>query len=269
MLCIQERNLHESLPIMCKLLLKRGYEVADGQVLRLDGPMAITLTKPTERLIFHRDFKLNPFSFFFAGMQMLFANVRGLQDFGKILREDKVGMPLQVNVNDTFVIFQRAQNRDLDAFVTGRSSDPVQDTIIVSTLQEMIAHLAGCGIGTLTWQSTNVHIDVERAKTSCEKVAEAIEQGSPYSAGEISAHKIIDIPFKRWHRELDTFSKQQHRGTYSDLFFSNIVVPIYQAGISLQQGQYGMAQAQLDSCFAEDWRKACTAWIISESINTP
>jgi len=268
MLCIQERNLHESLPIMCKLLLKRGQTIADGKVLRLDGPVAITLTKPMERVSFHRELKMNPFAFFMAGMQMLFANLPGLKQFGKFLREDKIGLPYNTMINDTYASFQRNSVKDLDAFVTGRSSDPIQDTIIVSMIQEILAHAADCPVGKLTWQTTNLHIDIEKAKASCEKVAEAIEQESPYSTGEIRPHKIIDIPLNRWERELDTYSKQQHRGTYTDLFFSNVVVPIYQAGTSLQHEGFGLAQTQLDSCFAEDWRKACTAWVLSESLRT-
>lgn len=269
MLCIQERNLHEALPMICKLILKRGYEVADGKVLRLGGPVALTLTHPRERVNFHRSLRMNPFAFFFASMQMLFVNQQGLQQFGKMLREDKIGMAFQTMVNDTFATFQRNRERDLDCFVTGRSSDPIQDTIILSMMQEVLAHLADCQVGTLTWQSTNIHIDMEVAKTACVETAKALEQGSPYAAGDAEPHAIIDIPFKRWLRELDTFTKQQHRGTYSDLFFSNVVVPIHQAGIAVQQGQFGMAQTQLDSCFASDWRNACTAWVIQESINTP
>jgi len=268
MLCIEDRNLHEALPTMCKLLTKRGYKIADDKVLRLDGPLSIKIMKPIERVSFHSDLVMDPFAFFFAGMQMLFANVKGLQEFGKMLREDKVGMAFVVNILDTYAVFQRNRERDLDVFVTGRSSDPIQDTIVTSMMQEVMAHLADCPVGSLTWQSTNVHIDIERAGESCEKVAAEIDKGSPYAAGDVKPHKIIDIPMNRWLRELDTFSKQQHRGTYTELFFSNVVTPLYQAGISLKEGMFGQAQAQLDACFATDWRKACYNWTISQSLRT-
>lgn len=268
MLCIEERNLHEALPTMCKLLVKRGYRIED-KILRLDGPLAINLSRPVERVSFHADLVMDPFAFFFAGMQMLFANVKGIQQFGKLLREDKNGMAYVVNILDTYAIFQRNRNRDLDVFVTGRSSDPIQDTIVTSMFQEVLAHLADCPVGTLTWQSTNVHIDLDRAGDACDKVAEQVGKGSPYSVGEVTPHAIIDIPMNRWLRELDTFSKQQHRGTYTDLFFSNVVTPLYQAGISLKEGMFGQAQAQLDACFATDWRKACYSWVISKSLRTP
>lgn len=269
MLNLESRNLHECMPTFCKLLMKRGKKIADDTVLRLDGPVAIKLQKPSERVAFHSDMLMNPFSFFFAAMQMLFVNVKGIQQFGKMLREDKIGMPMTVNVNDTYTTFQRNSNRDLDSFVVGRSSDPYQDTVIVSTMQELLAHLADCPVGSLTWQSMNVHIDIERAGEACESLSKQVDQGSPYSEGVVQAHPIIDIQMNRWTREMDTFTKLQHRGTYTDLFFSNVVVPLHQAGIALKEEEYGLAQTQLDACFATDWRKACYNYIVSQSLRTP
>lgn len=199
---------------------------------------------------------------------MIFANIEGLQTFGKLLREDKIGMAYIANINDTFVTFQRNKDRNLDMFITGRSSDPIQDTVVISMIQEIMARLADCKVGNLWWQSMNVHIDVERAEKACQALADKDAAPNPYD-GEVAPHAMIDIPMNRWIREIDTFTKLQHRGSYTDFFFSNVVVPLHQSGVSLKNGQYNQALTQLDSCAASDWRKACYNWIISESMRTP
>lgn len=272
MMYLHERNIHEAMPAICRLLEKFGKRIESEKtsILRLDGPLSLELEEPRERVNFHREIRLNPFAFFFAALHMLVTNMKGIQQFGKQFREDKTGAVLEVNVNDTYVTLQRT-DQGIDALIACRSSNPIQDTIIVSTMQEMLAYLADCGVGSLWWVSQNVHIDLTKAEETSRKLAEKCEQGSPYSAkvDEVEPFALIDIPVNRWLREADTFAKLQHRGSYADLFFSNVVVPMHQAGISLQNQQFGLAQTQLDACFASDWRKACTAWVIGESLRTP
>ena len=269
MICIQERNLHEALPTMCKLLVKRGHRVADDKVVRLDGPVSIELLKPKERVSFHPDLVVNPFAFFFAGMQMLAANIDGMKTFGKQLREDKVGMVFVVNVLDTYASFQRNRDRDLDCFVTGRSSDPIQDTIITSMMQELLAHLADCPVGSLWWQSMNVHVDADRALEACKFVANLKGAGSPYSSQFVEPYPLIDVPMNRWVRDLDTFGKNPNASIYSDSFFSGVMVPIHRAGIALQQEQFANAHKHLDTLAASDWYQACHQWIVAKSLRTP
>ena len=268
MITLIERNLHDALPVLCQTIMKKGRKI-DSKILRVDRPVSVTLCQPMERCSFHGETKPSPFAFFSAGRQTIFANIEGIQVVGKQLREDKTGMPIPVNLHDTYTTFQQNQEGRIDAFIACRNSDPMQDSIITSMVQEVLAHLADAEVGILRWISPNVHIDIDAAGDICEKMAAKCDLSSPYGTAEVAPHKMIDIPMNRWIREMDTFIKLQHRGNYADLFFSNVVVPLHQAGIAAKEKQFHLAMTQLDACFATDWKRACYNWVVSQSLVTP
>jgi hypothetical protein len=258
---IYERNLYHALPVMAKGLIDCGYDAGED-VFRAMDPITIQVDYPKERVMFYRSAEFNPFSFLAGALHIILVNAKGIKDFGKSLREDRVGTPHQIQIGNAYTIFQRNEDRNLAAHMYSLNPDPVQDLIVISVIQELLANLADCGVGGAWWTSSNVHVIKTRALQHFEKLA--AEKTKEFYHGE--PYPIKSVSSKHWFNDLAVYNKLQHRGNYKDLFFSSVVSPLIQAGVALQNRAYGLAQQKIAGCVATDWKKAADDFIIRRSL---
>lgn len=263
MYVLEERNISEAIPTFCRLVLKEGRK--SGDILRMDGPVSIKLSQPRERVIFHREIGTSPFYFFGIAMQALRDNIEDLRKLGFSMRSDSSGTPYIMRAESSFVTVQKIDPL-LDLTVTSIASDPMQDAVVLSVVQEFMAHSAGGDMGSLYWTSSNVHIDMAKVGEYAEKMADKVGERSPYTKGEVAPHRLIEIPLKRWTREFDTFMKLGHRGSYVDPFFSDVAVPFHQASVSFKEKLFGPAMDQMNACLATDWQRIGQSFITSKSL---
>ena len=268
-LCIP--NMHVGLVEMARLLVDQGYfsppdteqmgDVKNAPVRRLGRPVHVEIQNPTQRVVFHPETNSNPFVFFFGSLNSILLNLKPLSTVGKMLGEERRGIPQILFINDTYSSYFEADDGRLAVHVASRSADFVQDCVHASVVQEFVAKVADMEIGTMWWTSSNVNVMKKTYEDVVVKMAEKAPS-DPYADGTVKPYRMLGITPNRWTRELDTFVKTKGKSSFSDLFFSNVAIPLLEAGEALNTKNFDKARMEAAGCFATDWGTACREWVV-------
>lgn len=170
---------------------------------------------------------------------------------------------------NTHAYFQRGPEGELHMMVCNRSNDLVwgaygANAVHFSVLQEVMAYMVGCPVGSYWQTSMNTHV-YDRHFELCSGLADkaAMPPGTrtcPYSDGKVEPHPVIQINPSQWFRDLDNF---MNGGTLSfrDPFFESVAAPMRQAWEAHKARDYGQAINIASSIQASDWRVACVQWL--------
>lgn len=183
------------------------------------------------------------------------------------------------NLTATFQIVDSRMNM----VVFCRSNDAVwgaygANAVHFSMLLEYVARRTGCGVGTYSQVSVNLHAYVDNPVVQLEREwCDAIGGANPYVDGRfmdpstpIASYPIAEVgtDFARWDLDCRCFVTADGQAPTVTArrdylpFFRDVAWPIVQAHDLYKAGAIGEAISVVGECAAPDWRLACTNWLL-------
>jgi len=167
-------------------------------------------------------------------------------------------------------VYFRVVNGALDMTVCNRSNDLIwgacgSNVVHFSMLQEVIARGLNMLCGRYFQFTNNLHIYDNIPNR--EMYTPPIEWWeNPYTAG-VEPYPLIRVTLGQWFEDLAEFmSSPLNKSGYGDPFFREVAVPIMTAW-EARKTKTSNGLAELQECKAEDWKRACTEWILRRENN--
>ena len=154
--------------------------------------------------------------------------------------------------------------RILDMIVFNRSNDMIwgcygANAVHMSFLHEYVAICSGCMMGTYTQVSADFHCYVDTwTKHECDTHTPAV--ATEYSSPGIAHVPLLADPVT-WDTELALFLEEPQLKKLRDPFLNHVAIPMREAWAAHKDGKDGTAMAHVQAIVAEDWRKACVAYL--------
>lgn len=168
-------------------------------------------------------------------------------------------------------IYFDATHGQLNMTVCCRSNDIVwgaygANAVHMSFLQEIMATMIGIPVG-VYWQiSNNWHGYLKTMEPVLGLVTSASPDDCPYKSGEVSPYPVMNVEPRVWFEDLHVFLENGPITGFRDRFFRRVVTPIYQAWkakeVTEDENRFDKALEIIEQCAAEDWKKACTEWLV-------
>lgn len=167
-------------------------------------------------------------------------------------------------------VYFDATHGQLNMTVCCRSNDIVwgaygANAVHMSFMQEVMASMIGIPVG-VYWQISNNWHGYLKTLEPVMSLKDRVEESCPYETGEVSPFPIVNVEPKIWFEDLDMFMDCGPITGFRDPFFRRVVTPIYQAWkakeITEDEYRYDHALEIMKQCSAQDWKKACTEWLI-------
>lgn len=148
----------------------------------------------------------------------------------------------------------------LDLTVCCRSNDIIwgatgANAVHFSFLQEWMAAQIGVGVGKMYQLSNNWHA----YENTLEKVGEPVLYDK-YASGDVSPYPICQVP-NAWDEDLRRFMDVPCKYFYSNSFFNEVAVPMWNAHCAWRGGNRSEAMDIVILVAATDWREATRAWM--------
>lgn len=148
----------------------------------------------------------------------------------------------------------------LDLTVCCRSNDIIwgatgANAVHFSFLQEWMAAQIGVGVGKMHQLSNNWHA----YENTLEKVGEP-NILDLYGSGEVAPYPICQVP-DAWDEDLRRFMEFPCKYFYSNSFFNEVAVPMWNAHCAWRGGNRSEAMDIVILVAATDWREAARAWM--------
>ena len=172
-------------------------------------------------------------------------------------------------------VYFAARGGRLDMTVCNRSNDIVwgaygANAVHMSMLHELVAHAAGCEVGTYYQVSNNYHLytDVVSA-AELRSLAESAALHDYYAQGRVATIPLIGTNYADWMADLHAFLDYwgapdwvpAHMPVYRNSFFATTATPMIRAWWQRKnKWEYGSYEAR--NIKAPDWQLACTQWIL-------
>lgn len=148
----------------------------------------------------------------------------------------------------------------LDLTVCCRSNDIIwgatgANAVHFSFVQEWMAAQIGVGVGKMYQLSNNWHA----YENTLEKVGEPVFDDK-YASGDVSPYPICQVP-NAWDEDLRRFMEVPCKYFYSNSFFNEVAVPMWNAHCAWSGGNRSEAMDIVILVAATDWREAARAWM--------
>lgn len=170
---------------------------------------------------------------------------------------------------NTAIYFWRRSTGELDMTVTCRSNDIVwgaygANAVHFSFLQEYLAAIIGCPVGSYWQISNNYHVYEDVLKKIVGKAKGEIF-GCPYTDGSVRNFQIVNTDERTWNEDLAMFMEHGPIVGLRDRFFRRVAGPMWHAWNAWKENK-GAKKIEtpleiLQQCMAPDWRRACVEWI--------
>lgn len=164
---------------------------------------------------------------------------------------------------NTQIMFNVLDGR-LDMLVTNRSNDLVwgmmgANVVHFTYLQEVVAHEAGLGLGSYRVVTNNLHIyrDLPRF--------EEIEMGALAMPSRNMAYPETypilsgDETWTRLKEDCKNYVNGKMPGRWQSSWMNNVAVPMMEAYLAGPRSKE--REGRIQEIQAEDWKKACEAWV--------
>jgi len=172
----------------------------------------------------------------------------------------------------------------LNMTVCCRSNDIIwgaygANAVHFSFLLEFLAVAIGLPMGVYRQFSNNFHlytniVPAEAVMPLARDVVESdryLQKETPHSLNRVltwpEMHKVplMETDLETFERDLQDFM-QEERGNYSNSFFNQVAIPMYDAHALYREKQYNEAIVAAQDIRAEDWRIACTEWLTRRKV---
>lgn len=160
----------------------------------------------------------------------------------------------------------------LNMTVSNRSNDIIwgcygANAVHFSMLQEFIARAIGAEVGRYYQVSNSFH--AYTGNPQWERIHETLQPGpvDPYSMGKVRPYAMMwpGTDCSDWMDQLELFFEAPdtfHTREGNDLFFKNVVSPMWLSHQAYKDGRMGQAREVLERIPPTvDWRVACYAWL--------
>jgi thymidylate synthase len=187
---------------------------------------------------------------------------------------------------NTHVYFSRNRSGDLDMTVCNRSNDLIwgalgANTVHFSVMQEFVAALIGCKVGSYTQFSNNMHLYVDLHKELIDSLVDKTQMQyldrspsgwpkyaleDPYENQSVKMMPLINGDPMVFLRDLEMILESSRVIGIQDKFLRRVAVPVQNA-INMYKGidppdRYRLARLCLNDIEPNnDWRVACEQWI--------
>jgi thymidylate synthase len=169
-------------------------------------------------------------------------------------------------------IFQRRDTGELDMVVTNRSNDVIwgmlgANAVHFSMLQELMAAMIGCEVGS-SWQVSmnahtyvNTHLGLVKELANWAPMPPQVHE-CPYSLGQVRTQDLVSIDVDEWMAQLGLFlDGDTQPGHYTDPFFTQTALPLLRAWRAHKNKWPQVALEEVDAVTADDWRTAAALWL--------
>ena len=168
-------------------------------------------------------------------------------------------------------IYFRVVKGLLDMTVCNRSNDIIwgaygANVVHMSMLQEYMAGMIGCPLGTYYQMSNNFHAYMEIIDKGLKELITDQEK-CPYTSGTVKPFPMFDghtVP-STWLEDLEIFLSEGPIVGFRHRFFRRVVTPMWNSHRHFKTAsgldKYDGASEILEQCEASDWRLACQEWI--------
>lgn len=148
----------------------------------------------------------------------------------------------------------------LDLTVCCRSNDIIwgatgANAVHFSFLQEWMAAQIGVGVGRMYQLSNNWHA----YENTLEKVGEP-QLFDHYSSVKVAPYPICRVP-EAWDEDLRLFMDNPNKYVYSNSFFGEVAVPMWNTHCAWRGGHRSEAMDIVSWVAATDWQEAARAWM--------
>ncbi len=173
---------------------------------------------------------------------------------------------------NTSIYFAISVDGTLDMSVSNRSNDVVwgcygANAVHMSMLQEYMAAKIGVPVGRY-WQISNNWHCYEDTFGLISHLDDA-EGPNPYE--DMEPFPMVTKEIEVWEQDLAMFMDQGPIIGFRDRFFRQVVTPIHNAWVALNNrddpNRFTTATEIMAQCRAEDWRLACNAYIQRRQFN--
>jgi thymidylate synthase len=188
-----------------------------------------------------------------------------LQMWDPVMDLERSSKDIPCNISATFQI----EGRKLNMTVFNRSNDLIlgalgANVVHFSVLQEVLANLVDCEVGWYEQISANAHVYVaewDKRQYGLSGLVVEYDQ-DPYVEQQVWPYPSIVEAAAGYYQFMDAVRKFMH-GEYveSQPFLYEVARPIALAHKGYRHGFIDTALAIIETCKAEDWRLACTAWL--------
>ena len=164
-------------------------------------------------------------------------------------------------------IYFRNHGGYLQMTVCCRSNDMIwgaygANAVHFSMLQEYVAGMCGCDVGSMFQLSNNFHVYKDKWDEIDPNSIRLIED--PYKTGEVNVFPMIEDPTS-WDLDLLLFFDSPLSNGFTNPFFSRVAKPMYAAHAAWKnthdKDRYKKVFEILEQCEASDWRRAATEWM--------
>ncbi len=167
--------------------------------------------------------------------------------------------------NDT--IFFKIREGCLNMTVCCRSNDMLwgaygANVVHFSILQEYIANSIGVPVGIYNQISDSFHVYLDGPGKECWN---RVRQHGAYDDNTydtIQPWPYIMRDADTWNEELTMFMDNPYYSEYIEPYFRTVAVPMFKAWEQYKSGNLPGAVNMSKTIEAEDWKKACTEWLI-------
>ena len=168
-------------------------------------------------------------------------------------------------------IYFRVVFNTLQMTVCNRSNDLIwgacgSNVVHFSMLQELLARSLFLDVGEY-WQITNnLHIyDNVPSREIYGPYVGAWDD--PYKSNEVTPYPLVRVELAKWLDDLRYFMLTPlNPSGYHDPFFTEVAYPIMKSW-EARKNRESNGLPELEECKAEDWKRACTEWILRREPN--
>lgn len=165
----------------------------------------------------------------------------------------------------------------LQMTVTCRSNDIIwgaygANAVHFSMLQEYLAGMLGCEVGTYYQVSNNYHAYLEPyRKIESLKDINGVYSGGPilcpYTRDIVKPSPIMQYP-DAWDDDLADFLERPLTSIFKNSFFTNVAIPLWLAHQAYRNNEHTVALHMVKKCAASDWQLAAQEWLLRRQSAT-
>lgn len=168
-------------------------------------------------------------------------------------------------------IYFKIRDGKLNMTVCNRSNDMIwgaygANAVHFSILQEYMASMIGVEVGVYNQVSDSLHVYMNPVWDRVKDID--LSLFSPYDQGDMTPYPLVKDTVT-WEAELNTFMFMAEDSHPPDVghrwmnsFFPEVAIPMDFAYKLYKAGKIQKALDEISKCKAEDWRIACTMWIM-------
>jgi thymidylate synthase len=160
------------------------------------------------------------------------------------------------------LVFFKIRNNQLNMLVSNRSNDMIwgaygANAVHFSFLQEYMAGMIGCEVGTYTQVSDSFHV----YKDVFQKIiGQTQPTQDPYERGEVASMPLVDNA-PEFDVDLYNYLSDDRPLFYANTFFESVAEPMRKAYFAHKEKNDLKADYWLSRITASDWKRAAVEWI--------